>query len=152
MPLIEDMTALAWTALRKPLESFMLTSAVIGNGVLLGRDGSLVSLFHLDGSRALMGPGEMAAFVELACRRLNSDFTAPGHALHVVFERAPDEAAALVEAVSRHQHSRARECGLRLDDVDFRAQPASRAAACCGDPGDRLLDPTRRPACAPGRA
>ena len=69
-----------------------------GGGALVCRDGSLVSLIAVDGSRSMMGAEELDRFVELASRRLNTAFASPGHALHVVFERSPDAAGALAEA------------------------------------------------------
>ena len=96
---IEDALRLSWAVRKKPLESFLLPAAAFalpgGAGVLVCRDGSLVSLFRLDGARSMMGARELDGFVELGARRLNSVFTGPGHALHAVFERAPDEAARL---------------------------------------------------------
>ena len=114
---IEDALALSWTLRRKPLESFMLPAAAPGGDTLLCRDGSLVSLFRLDGARSTMGAEELERFVGLANRRLNNAFLDPGHALHVVFERAPDEAGLLVEAATDRQRRRGARLGLDLDDL-----------------------------------
>ena len=50
---IEDALRLSWAVRKKPLESFLLPAAAFslpgGAGVLVCRDGSLVSLFRLDG-------------------------------------------------------------------------------------------------------
>ena len=58
---IEDALRLSWAVRRKPLESFLLPAAAFslpgGAGVLACRDGSLVSLFRLDGARSMMGAG-----------------------------------------------------------------------------------------------
>ena len=85
--------------------------------MLVCRDGSLVSLFRLDGSRSMMGARELDGFVELGARRLNSVFTGPGHALHAVFERAPDEAARLVAAAGNRTLRQCERLGLALGDV-----------------------------------
>ena len=85
--------------------------------MLACRDGSLVSLFHLDGARSMMGARELDGFVELGARRLNSVFTGPGHALHAVFERAPDEAARLVAAAGEQTLRQCERLGLALGDV-----------------------------------
>ena len=51
---IEDALRLSWAVRKKPLESFLLPAAAFslpgGAGVLACRDGSLVSLFRLDGT------------------------------------------------------------------------------------------------------
>ena len=118
---IEDALRLSWAVRKKPLESFLLPAAAFslpgGAGVLVCRDGSLVSLFRLDGSRSMMGARELDGFVELGARRLNSVFTGPGHALHAVFERAPDEAARLVAAAGGRTLRQCERLGLALGDV-----------------------------------
>ena len=118
---IEDALRLSWAVRKKPLESFLLPAAAFslpgGAGVLVCRDGSLVSLFRLDGARSMMGARELDGFIELGARRLNSVFTGPGHALHAVFERAPDEAARLVAAAGGQTLRQCERLGLALGDV-----------------------------------
>ena len=62
---LEDALAAAWTLRRKPLESFLLPQAAIGGGLLACADGSLVSLFRIDGARSMTGAGELERFVEV---------------------------------------------------------------------------------------
>ena len=92
----DDLQRLSWTLRRKPLESFLAPQAAVplegGGGALVCHDGSLVSLLGLDGARSMMGAQELDRFVGLAAQRLNTALSVPGHALHMVFERAPDEA------------------------------------------------------------
>ena len=111
---VEDLQRFWWTARRKPLEAFLMPVAAAG-GRLICRDSSLVSMFRIDGARSMTGPAELARFVDLSARRLNSRFTAPGHALHATFERAPD-AAALADACAALRRKGER-LGLALDDV-----------------------------------
>ena len=65
----------------------------------------------------MMGTAELDGFIELGARRLNSVFTGPGHALHAVFERAPDEAARLVESAGGQTLQQCERLGLALGDV-----------------------------------
>ena len=117
----DDLQRLSWMLRRKPLESFLAPQAAVplegGGGVLVCHDGSLVSLMALDGSRSMMGTEELDRFVDLAALRLNTAFARPGHALHVVFERAPDEAKGLAEAHAGAARRQARRIGLDLDDL-----------------------------------
>ena len=115
--LLEDALAASWTLRRKPLESFLLPQTAIGDGLLACADGSLVSLFRIDGARSMTGTEELERFVEVACRRLNSRLAEPGHALHLVLERAPDEAGAQVERVRVRTGNQAVRLGLDLGDV-----------------------------------
>ena len=72
-----------------------------GGGVLVCHDGSLVSLLELDGSRSMVGTEELDRFVDVAALRLNTAFAHSGHALHVVFERSPDERKASLARMPR---------------------------------------------------
>ncbi len=114
---IEDALAFGWTLRRKPLESFMLPATAPGGDTLHCRDGSLVSLFRLDGARSMTGAEELERFVELANRRLNNAFLVPGHALQVVFERAPDDAGIPGEAATARRRGQGARLGLDLDDL-----------------------------------
>ena len=118
--IIDDVVRFTWTVRRKPLESFLAPVAALDTadgGLFVCRDGSLVSLIRLDGARSMMGTVELDEFVELAVRRLNSNFTAPGHALHVVFERAPDDARLLIEGAGAAAQKVTGRLGLALDDL-----------------------------------
>ncbi len=124
---IEDIQRLSWTLRRKPLESFIGPQAALpltgGGGALVCRDGSLVSLLRLDGARSMMGTEELDRFVALAARRLNTALSVPGHALHMVFERAPDEALPLAQAMAEGSRRQAARLGLDLADLfDERAR------------------------------
>ena len=118
---VDDLQRLGWTLCRKPLESFLEPQAAVplegGGGALVCRDGSLVSLIAVDGSRSMMGAEELERFVALAARRLNTAFASPGHALHVVFERAPDDARSLAAAHADAVGRQAARLGLGLDDL-----------------------------------
>ena len=117
----DDLQRLSWTLRRKPLESFLAPQAAVplegGAGALVCRDGSLVSLLRLDGARSMMGAEELDRFVDLAARRLNTAFGLPGHALHMVFERAPDEARPLAEAHTEAARRQGERLGLDLGDL-----------------------------------
>ena len=117
----DDLQRLSWTLRRKPLESFLAPQAAVplegGGGALVCRDGSLVSLIGLDGARSMTGAEELERFVDIAARRLNAAFAAPGHALHVTFERAPDEAGGLADGHAEAARRQAARLGLDLDDL-----------------------------------
>lgn len=127
--MLGELQRLSWAARRKPLEAFFLPVAAAG-GRLLCRDSSLVSLFRIEGVRALWGVREVERFVELGAMRLNSRFVARGHAVHVTFERDSD-ARVLAEAC-RALAARAERLGLGLGDVfGERARSAPPAVETC---------------------
>ena len=118
---VDDLQRLTWTLRRKPLESLLAPQAAVplegGGGALVCHDGSLVSLIRLDGARSMMGADELDRFVGVAAQRLNTALSAPGHALHIVFERAPDEAGELAEAHAEAARRQGERLSLDLDDL-----------------------------------
>ena len=114
---VEDLLRLGWTVRRKSLESFLLPMATGGDGVIVCTDGSLVSLFELEGSRSMVGSEELDRFVDVLHRRLNSTLLTGGHALHVVFERAVEEGKDAVRRLARGPRGSAQGLGLKLGDV-----------------------------------
>ncbi len=117
----DDLQRLSWTLRRKPLESFLAPQAAVpledGGGALVCRDGSLVSLIRLDGARSMTGAAELDRFVALASRKLNTAFAAPGHALHVAFERGAGEAGELAAGHAEACRRQGVRLGLGLDDL-----------------------------------
>ncbi len=115
--LLDELLGLAWTARRKSLESFLMPCAILDGdpGTLVARDGSLVSLVVIEGSRSLMGDEELERFVGIASMRWSGWLNSPGHAIHVVFERVADRRP--LERAIGLQGRAARDLGLDLGDV-----------------------------------
>lgn len=114
--IVDTTQKMLWTVRRKPLEAFLLPLAAVGDA-LVCRDNSLVSLVRIAGARAMTGAPELAQFVEVASRRLNATMTGRGHALHFVFERAPDGGALAVAAACARSRTQATALGLDLEDL-----------------------------------
>ena len=112
--MLDELQRLSWAVRRKPLEAFLLPIAVL-DGSLLCRDSSLVSMFRIEGVRALSGRRELERFVELAAGRLNSRFLARGHALHATFEREAD--GRVLSEACQVLERRSEWLGLGLADV-----------------------------------
>ena len=115
---LEDLLRWSWHERRKPLESVMLVRAAAerdGTGLLVGHDGSLASCIDVEGARSLMGTDELARLVETVERRLGTAFRERGHALHVVFERAPEEGRRLLEEAADRQRRSCARLGLDLE-------------------------------------
>lgn len=114
---IEELLRLGWTLRRKSLESFMLPMATSGDGVMVCRDGSLVSLLELEGSRSMVGAEELERFVDVLHRRLNSSLLTLGHGFHVAFERCVEDGVRAVRRLGAGQRDSAAALGLTLGDV-----------------------------------
>ena len=128
---VEDVIRLSWTVRRKAVETFMAPLAVLDDA-LLCMDGSLVSLFRVEGARSIAGSGELERFVDVAARRLNASLLDHGHALHVMFEREPDGAGGTIEAVTARQRRQAARLGLDLEDL-FRERSERMAGMLAGE-------------------
>ena len=86
-------------------------------GPLIVRDGSLVSLWVVDGARGMMGAQELGETVGRWCEGLNNLFLEPGHALHVVYERDPSDGRAVARASAERSVVSGRTQGLDLEDL-----------------------------------
>ena len=115
---LDDLTHWWWVGAKRAFEAHCgLESALGAEGPLIARDGSLVSLWAVEGSRRMMGALELRDTLEGWCEGLNNLFLTPGHALHVVYERDSGEGRAVAgEAMARAARS-ARNTGLDLEDL-----------------------------------
>ena len=86
-------------------------------GPLIARDGSLVSLWALEGSRRVVGEEELDDVLSMWANGLNNLFLGQGHALHLVYERDPGDGTEVARAAVKRQAARARWAGLDLEDV-----------------------------------
>ena len=115
MRVLDDITALAWSARRKGLEAFCAPAAGLAEGRILARDSSLITLIEIEGALSATGEEELQRFVDLTLARWNTELLDPGHALHITFERDPT--AASVGSFTARQAASAHHHGLDLDDV-----------------------------------
>lgn len=115
---LDELTHWWWVESRRALEAHCgLESATGADGPLIARDGSLVSLWVVEGTRRMMGPEELADTLGAWCEALNNLFVGPGHAMHVVYERDPGEGREVArEAMVRAVRS-SRSTGLDLADL-----------------------------------
>ena len=86
-------------------------------GPLIARDGSLVSLWLLEGSRRVVGDEELEEVLECWSEALNNLFLSKGHGLHLVYERDPSDGGEVARAAVARQAARASWAGLDLGDV-----------------------------------
>ena len=80
-------------------------------------DGSLVSMFELQGSLRLIGTEEHNRIVEFEAEALKSRFSQDGHALQVVFSYDPDRIGEEVDAHISAPRVTARNLNLDMDEM-----------------------------------
>ncbi len=128
--ILDDLTARWWAASKKSIEDLCeLESAtierqgdksdphIVPGKSLIAKDGSLISLFELDGSLRMMGPEEHESAIDTASRALTTMFQEPGHALHLCYEYDPQEGKSRVSAIMDQLGVAAGKLGLEFDDV-----------------------------------
>ena len=84
---------------------------------ITANDGSLVSMFELQGSLHLVGQEEHSRIVDSEAEALKSRFSGAGHALQVVFHYDPDSIWSEVEAKLNTTRVTASNLGLDMDGV-----------------------------------
>ncbi|MCF8028884.1 MAG: hypothetical protein K9K81_11010 [Desulfobacteraceae bacterium] len=80
-------------------------------------DGSLVSMFELQGSLRLIGTEEHNQIVEFEAEALKSRFADTGHAFQVVFSYDPDRIGEEVDAHIKAPRVTARNLGLDMEEM-----------------------------------
>ena len=103
--------------MRHPLESFIRLETADDETTLVAEDGSLVTLFRIDGSRQIIGANEYNRIIEQTALKLGARFDRPGYALQVVFIRNPDRINRELRHRIRPSRQAADTIGLDLDDL-----------------------------------
>ena len=75
--------------IKQPLESFIRLETADDSVTLVAEDGSLVSMFQIDGARQIIGAAEYERIVEQGVIKLGARFDRAGYALQAVFIRNP---------------------------------------------------------------
>jgi len=108
---------LSGSVLRKTLDSYCRLTTANGENVLLADDGSLVSLFRLEGCRSVKGTTELSQIVAKLRLALASQFSTKGFTLQFWFGHLPDAGRAEVENVLSGMASIARNAEIDIEDL-----------------------------------
>lgn len=96
-----------------PVHSYCRLETV-DNGVLVGDDGSLVSILHLEGSLKHIGTAEFPAIVTSLTEKLQSSMSKPGHLIQVVFEYDPEGSTERIAELLEPSSVTARNLGMNV--------------------------------------
>ncbi|QWK81261.1 hypothetical protein [Ochrobactrum sp. BTU1] len=108
---------LSGSVLRKTLESYCRLVTVTGDHVLVADDGSLVSLFRLEGCRSIKGSAELSEDVAKLRLSLASQFGTRGFTLQFWFGHLPDVGLAELENILAGTLNIARGAELDVNDL-----------------------------------
>lgn len=90
---------------------------VDGETTLVAGDGSMATVFHLEGAYKVFGDEEFAWSVSNLKSSLGSLFESPGHIIQVVVERDPASVQGEIEKRIRPMRNTASNLGVRIDQI-----------------------------------
>ena len=111
---IQDMTS---SVAKKPLSSFSNLETAGQDGIVVAKDGSLMSVVKVDGIKQVLGADELRNIVEQLATKMSSYFGKSGHAVQVWFTRDPDLSATVIR--SQQAPARGVAAALQLDLKDL---------------------------------
>ncbi|GAB4222668.1 MAG: type IVB secretion system protein IcmB/DotO [Gammaproteobacteria bacterium] len=109
----------AWLSaeLKQTTESYCELETADARNVLVAHDGSLVSIFHIDGVTGLIGAPEFERLHEGITRGLQTGLGRPGHSIQVLFEQDRERVGNILEEILRPAKATAKRLSLQLDDL-----------------------------------
>ncbi len=105
------------SAMKHTLDSFVRIETADDETTLVAKDGSLLSVLKVDGSRQVIGDEEYEYLVEGSTIKIGARFDRMGHALQVYFIRDPERIRAHLKSLLRPSFLTSRAVGLDLDDL-----------------------------------
>lgn len=103
--------------MKKPIESFIRLETADSVDTLASADGSLVTIFRIDGSRQIIGDEEYKHIVEASTLKIGARLDRQGHAMQVFFCRDPDRITAYLESMVSPSRTVSRNMDLDMDDL-----------------------------------
>lgn len=112
-------TFFAWlsTSLKQTTESYCELETADSPTVLVNHDGSLLTVFHIEGTTALMGAEEFQALVEGLSNALHPAMSRPGHAIQVLFSQDKENIQQHIRSIYAPAEATAKRLNLSLEDL-----------------------------------
>ncbi len=112
-------TFFAWlsTSLKQTIESYCDLETADSSTVLVNHDGSLLSIFKVEGVTALAGPDEYEALVEGLTNAFQAAMSRPGHAFQVLFSHDKQNIKKLIENIYAPALATSNRLDLDLGDL-----------------------------------
>jgi intracellular multiplication protein IcmB len=104
-------------AMKSTVESFIRLETSDDDHTLVSKDGSLLTVYKVDGSRQMIGEDEYRNLILASSIKIGSRFETQGHALQVYFVRDPDRVTANLERQLRPIRMTAENVGLDVKDL-----------------------------------
>jgi intracellular multiplication protein IcmB len=101
---------------KKYLPSYCYLESCHGD-TIVAKDGSLVTIIRVDGTKQMMGSKELINLVDRAKTNMNPYFNTTGHAMQVWFCRDPSLSSQMLKDMMQSPRNTADKLGLSLDDL-----------------------------------
>ncbi|HYF97499.1 MAG TPA: type IV secretion protein IcmB [Coxiellaceae bacterium] len=114
---LDSFLAWAGTALKQTTASYCDIQTADSPTVLVAHDGSLLSIIHLAGTRALVGEAEFKYIHQGLQQSLQTAMTQPGHVMQVVFSYNRDEVRDQLIEILTPAEETSKRLDLQLEDL-----------------------------------
>ncbi|MEC7702681.1 MAG: type IV secretion protein IcmB, partial [Pseudomonadota bacterium] len=105
------------TLMKSTVESYIRLETADDERTFAAKDGSLVSVLRVDGSRQIIGEDEYKHLIESATIKIGARFDRPGHAWQIVFVRDPERINRFMNKMITPSRVTARNTDMNLDDL-----------------------------------
>lgn len=117
MGLLEKFLAPFQILMKSTVESYVRLETADDENTFAARDGSLVSVLTVEGSRQIIGEEEYKHLIQSATLKIGTRFDQAGHAWQVVFVRDPERIGRFMDKMVTPSKVTANNVGLQLDDL-----------------------------------
>jgi intracellular multiplication protein IcmB len=114
---IDAFVAWASSAIRQTTESYCELQTADSSTVLVGNDGSLISVLRIDGVKALIGAEEFERIRDGLLHSLQTAMSRSGHSMQVYFSYNRDEVGDEIAHIFEPARETAKMLSLSLDDL-----------------------------------
>ena len=112
-------TFFAWlsTSLKQTTESYCELETADSPTVLVNHDGSLLSIFYIEGITALLGAEEFQRLIDGLTNALHPAMSRPGHAIQVLFSQDKENINESIHKIYAPAEATAKRLNLNLEDL-----------------------------------
>ena len=114
---IDAFVAWAGSAIKQTTESYCELQTADSPTVLVGNDGSLISIIRIDGVKALIGVEEFERIQDGLLHSLQNAMSRSGHSIQVYFSYNRDEVGEEISHIFEPARETAKNLSLSLDDL-----------------------------------
>tara|TARA_R110002124_G_scaffold287365_1_gene474292 strand:- start:226489 stop:229467 length:2979 start_codon:yes stop_codon:yes gene_type:complete len=117
MAFLDKFLAPFQTLMKSTVESYVRLETADDEQTFAAKDGSLVTVLKVEGSRQIIGEEEYQHLIQSATLKIGTRFDRPGHAWQVVFVRDPERINRFMDKMTKPSQVTAKNTDLELGDL-----------------------------------